>query len=187
MKNRCKISENTDFKFFQLSPNLKYFPHLKSTKRMASNNQYQEADIDDDNVEMGLLKAHHKRVYTKDSAITLFAKTPVKNTQEYETLMIQERSLYLFWFFILAVASPLVFRYGMGSNVVDKTRTVKLKDLNNASLFVNTDWESCIECEGYPGMTLRNITIDISNVTNPNPNGNIPSIALFATQDFETW
>jgi hypothetical protein len=148
----------------------------------------EENEVDEDEIEMGLLHPKtSKKYFVPSGSTTLFAKTAIKNTEAYEALMIQERSMFLFWYVILVVVSPLVFRYGLGSNLIDLTATKKLLAVTNASLSITTAWEDCIQCDNYVGMTLKNVTIKINNVTNPDPQGNIPSVALFASQDFKNW
>lgn len=124
---------------------------------------------------------------TTFSTTSVFARTPVKSTEGYEQLMLQERSLFLVWFFIFVVISPLVFRYAMGSNIVNDTQSITLSNIDNASLYSITNWEECIECRNVFGVTLYNLTVIANNVTSPNPNGKTPSLALFASQDFENW
>jgi hypothetical protein len=121
------------------------------------------------------------------STTSLYAATPMKSTESYEKFMSQERKLFLFWFIIFILLSPLVFRYAMGSNLITTDKTEILLPPNNATLFAKTDWDQCIPCRDYYGVTLYNVTINIANVTSPNPDAKTPSIAVFASQDLIHW
>lgn len=160
-------------------------------------NDYDEEQEEGDDEETSLDEESQPLNYHKNipkyqpvqtfSTTSLYAATPMRSTDSYEKFMSQERKLFLFWFFIFLFLSPLVFRYAMGSNVI----TTKTKDIllapNNATLFVKTQWDQCIPCIGYYGVTLKNVTINIVNVTSPDPDAKTPSIAVFASQDLTNW
>lgn len=155
----------------------------------------EDEDENQGKVEMGLLDGETRRSYTSQkytpktsfSTTSVFARTPVKSTEGYEQLMLQERSLFLLWFFLFVVVSPLVFRYAMGSNITNITDSITLTKVNNATMHSTTDWEECIECRDVFGVTLFNLTVIANNVTSPDPNGKTPSLAIFASQDFDYW
>jgi hypothetical protein len=121
------------------------------------------------------------------STTSLYAATPMKSTESYEKFMSQERNLFLFWFIIFILLSPLVFRYAMGSNLIITKKTQILLPPTNATLFAKTEWDQCIPCRDYYGVTLYNVTINIFNVTSPDPDAKTPSIAVFASQDLTHW
>ena len=167
-------------------------------QRSMSNPMHLLDDDDEDGngkVEMGLLNDDRRESYgsqryspkTSFSTTSVFARTPVKSTEGYEQIMLQERSLFLLWFFVFVVLSPLVFRYAMGSNILNETATLTLTKTDNASLYSITQWDECIECRDVMGVTLFNLTVIANNVTSPDPKGKTPSLAVFASQDFETW
>ena len=111
----------------------------------------------------------------------------MKATEGYEQLMIKERSMFLATFLIFVLIGPLVFRYAMGSNLIPDRAHQQLLPLNNATMSVQTDWAECIPCQDVYGITLFNVTVEVTNVTSPNPNGQTPSLAVFASQDFVNW
>ena len=121
------------------------------------------------------------------STTSVFARTPIKSTDGYEILMFQERSLFVFIFVLYALISPLVFRYGMGSNLKPVQSPKDFKRLTNATMEIFADWHDCVTCRDVIGVTLKNITITVKNVTSPNPESNTPSLALFASQDLSYW
>ena len=121
------------------------------------------------------------------STTSVFARTPIKSTDGYEILMFQERSLFVFIFVIYCIISPLVFRYGMGSNLQAVQRPKDFKNLKNATIEIMSDWHNCITCRDVIGVTLKNITVIVTDVTSPDPNSNTPSLALFASQDLNYW
>lgn len=155
-----------------------------------------ESDGKAANIEMGLLGESarvSKGEYGEGSRsppittnASIFAKTPIRSTEGFEELIFQERSLYLLWFLILVLGSPLVFRYAMGSNIINDTTKVTLLPFDNATLRANTDWNECTSCSDVHGVTLTNLTINALNVSAPK-RGNTPSLALFASQDFKIW
>jgi hypothetical protein len=124
---------------------------------------------------------------TAFSTTSVFANTPIKSTETYERLMSQERTLFLVWFALFVVVGPLVFRYAMGSNIVDDRERITLRPLTNATISAYTDWQECISCQDVYGVTLYNLTVEVSNVTSPLPDGNTPSLAVFASQDMINW
>lgn len=121
------------------------------------------------------------------STTSVFARTPIKSTDGYEILMFQERSVFVFIFVIYALISPLVFRYGMGSNLKPDQNPKEFKRLTNATMEIFSDWHDCITCRDVIGVTLKNITVTVKDVTSPNPESNTPSLAIFASQDLSYW
>lgn len=145
-------------------------------------------------VEMGLLKnktqQNSSNIYPRKgvlSTTSVFARTPVKATDHYEQVMMQERSLFLVAYFIFVVISPLIFRYAMGSNLVAVKASTKYMATDNATISTYTDWGECMSCRSIYGVTLYNLTVVVNNVTSPDPNGRTPSLAVFASQDLENW
>lgn len=145
-------------------------------------------------VEMGLLRRNSNNKSSSQynpkkeySTTSIFARTPVKPTEAYEQVMFQERSLFLLAYLIFVIFSPLVFRYSMGSNLVPLKGETHLLNTNNATLATYTDWSECITCRDVYGVTLYNLTVVVSNVTSPNPDGRTPSLAVFASQDLINW
>mmetsp|Transcript_3692 Transcript_3692/g.5713 ORF Transcript_3692/g.5713 Transcript_3692/m.5713 type:complete len:1372 (+) Transcript_3692:182-4297(+) len=154
--------------------------------------QHDEDEDEGGKVEMGLLHGSPRRSVSQMpvsgfSTTSVFAKTPVKSTEGYEQIMLQERSLFLAWFLLFVVTSPLVFRYAMGSNIVHEKDTTTLRRVDNVTLHTVTQWDECIDCQDVFGVTLFNLTVIANNVTSPNPDGNVPSLAVFASQDFDHW
>ena len=155
----------------------------------------EEEEDEHGKVEMGLLKDERIENYGSQryspiasfSTTSVFARTPVKSTEGYEKIMLQERSLFLLWFVIFVVVGPLVFRYAMGSNILNESAKRSLTKTDNASLYTLTTWSECIECRDVKGVTLFNLTVIANNVTSPDPRGKTPSLAVFASQDFDTW
>lgn len=147
---------------------------------------------DEKNVEMGLLGQRNQRSHQylsqkNISTTSVFARTPVKATETYEQVILQERSLFLLAYLIFVLISPLVFRYAMGSNLIPVQGSTKFMATDNATLTTYTDWGHCMSCRGVYGVTLYNLTVVVSNVTSPDPNGRTPSLAVFASQDLNTW
>lgn len=146
-------------------------------------------------VEMGLLKNKRQQSSSNGSSrkgrflstTSVFARTPVKATDHYEQVMMQERSLFLLAYLIFVVISPLVFRYAMGSNLVAVQGSTEYVAPDNATISTYTDWGECMSCKSVSGVTLYNLTVVVSNVTSPNPNGRTPSLAVFASQDLQSW
>jgi hypothetical protein len=145
-------------------------------------------------VEMGLLRNKTKQNSSMNSTwipgsstTSVFARTPVKATDHYEQVMMQERSLFLLAYLIFVVISPLVFRYAMGSNLVAVKGSTKYMPTDNATITTYTDWGDCISCRSIYGVTLYNLTVVVNNVTSPDPNGRTPSLAVFASQDLNNW
>jgi hypothetical protein len=147
-----------------------------------------EMGLMDENTDDGSLEGQAKyKPVSGFSTTSVFARTPIKSTDGYEILMFQERSLFVFIFVIYALISPLVFRYGMGSNLKPAEAPKDLKILKNATMEIFADWHDCITCRDVIGVTLKNITITVKNVTSPDPESNTPSLALFASQDLTYW
>ena len=121
------------------------------------------------------------------STTSVFARTPIKSTDGYEIIMFQERSLFVFIFVLYTLLSPLVFRYGMGSNLKEGQLPKDFKILKNATMEIFSDWHDCVSCRDVVGVTLKNITVTVKNVTSPNPESNTPSLAIFASQDLSYW
>lgn len=53
--------------------------------------------------------------HSKGPKMSLYSSSPIEITSEYAHIIFKERTIFLFNLFILTVASPLVFRYVMGS------------------------------------------------------------------------
>jgi hypothetical protein len=143
-------------------------------------------------VEMGLLKTRSDSNLKDNSrrglsTTSIFARTPVKATDTYEQVMLQERSLFLIAYLVFVLLSPLVFRYAMGSNLVAVKGSTKYVGVDNATIDTYTDWAECMSCRDVYGVTLSNLTVVVSNVTSPDPNGRTPSLAVFASQDLHNW
>lgn len=150
------------------------------------------SDEKDKNIEMGLLgqrnyQSHHSSSKKEMSVTSVFARTPVKATETYEQVILQERSLFLLAYLIFVVVSPLIFRYAMGSNLVPLKGSTQFLPTDNATLASYTDWGQCMSCRAVYGVTLYNLTVVVSNVTSPDPNGRTPSLAVFASQDMNHW
>ena len=155
------------------------------------------SDENQNKVEMSLISKNKRnssstsRLITEknqeSSTTSIFARTPVKPTERYEQVMFQERSLFLIAYLIFIVISPLVFRYAMGSNLIPLKGSTQLLDVKNATIVTYTDWSECIACKDVYGVTLYNLTVVVSNVTSPNPDGRTPSLAVFASQDLNHW
>jgi hypothetical protein len=131
-------------------------------------------------------KAKYQPVETF-STTSVFARTPIKSTDGYEIMMFQERAVFVFLFVFYALVAPLVFRYGMGSNLKPVEAPKQLKDLTNATMDIFVDWHDCVTCRDVIGVTVKNITVTVKNVTTPNPESNTPSLAIFASQDMNYW
>jgi hypothetical protein len=143
-------------------------------------------------VEMGLLKDKsysNLKDYPRKvlSTTSIFARTPVKATDTYEQVMLQERSLFLLAYLVFILISPLVFRYAMGSNLIAVKGSTDFVSVDNATISTYTDWGDCMSCRDVYGVTLSNLTVVVSNVTSPDPNGRTPSLAVFASQDLKNW
>jgi hypothetical protein len=144
--------------------------------------------LDEESVPLNYLQNKQKyQPVHSFSTTSLYASTPMKSTESYNQLMSQERNLFLVWFFAFVLISPLVFRYAMGSNLIHTKTKEILLPLTNATLHAETTWDECLPCHNYYGVTLRNVSISITNVTSPDPDAKTPSIAVFASQDMEHW
>lgn len=135
------------------------------------------------------------------TSISLHAKSAIKNTDEFNNITRSTRWVYVLSLFFLLIFSPFVFRYALGSNVQNKKKEYKYLEYDNgipftcdfppcvtnstiATLVIDTKWSQCQPC--LDSVTLREISITADNVTAP-LQGNTPSIAIFASQDFEQW
>ncbi len=59
-------------------------------------------------------------LHSKGPKMSLFSSSPIEITPEYSQIILKERTFFLFNLLIVAVISPLVFRYAMGSNSDEK-------------------------------------------------------------------
>jgi hypothetical protein len=169
---------------------------MRGNERQVDHNEEVEEDDDEEDhssYDEELLPLNHQNNKQKYqpvqtfSTTSLYATTPMKSTESYNQLMSQERNLFLLWFFFFILLSPLIFRYAMGSNLISIQMKSILLPLTNATLHAETTWSECMACQNYYGVTLKNVTITITNVTSPDPDAKTPSVAVFASQDLEHW
>lgn len=125
------------------------------------------------------------RAISNSSKIT--TKNAMKPSEDYMKVIGRERPLAVFIYVVFVLLCPLVFRYGLSSGDRDQSKTVLLPEVGNGTVVPSTVWENCQSCEGFSGITLAEVVVEVTNVTNPNAAYGFPSIALFASQDLETW
>jgi hypothetical protein len=121
------------------------------------------------------------------SAHSLFSDRPITPTESYDKMMNKQRTLYVLYLAALIFFGPLVFRYVMGAYSPDEDTTIVYRELKNATIATTVNFDDCVACSFYSGVTLRNIVIDVTDVTVPDRSGNTPSIAIFASQDMVRW
>lgn len=118
---------------------------------------------------------------------SIFSDKEITPSDKYNEVIGAKRRVYVACYLVLLLVSPLIFRYAMGSFSPDKTETIRFLLPDNATMTTTVDFEKCLECIDYDGVTVAEIGVAVANVTNPDKSGNIPSIAVFASQDFENW
>jgi hypothetical protein len=93
----------------------------------------------------------------------------------------------IFFYGLFMILCPLVFRYAIFSSIQTEVVVHKYRPFGNATMEVTTSWPNCASCLGVGGFTLGSLTIETFNVTDPDIKAGFPSIAVFASQDFEHW
>lgn len=107
-------------------------------------------------------------------------------TVAFKEMIAKERPLAVAWTMIFILLSPLVFRYAMYASSTLVEFDIKMYQTANATIDAVTNWQ-CEECLGVPGVTLRNLEVNVRNVSNPNFVSGFPSVAVFASQDLKSW
>ena len=91
-------------------------------------------------------------------------------------------SLYILYL----LSAPLVFRFSMyQGNIVG--RETNYYNPGNATINAYIQWQYVVENLEYPGLSLENATIIVTDVTNPSFDQGTPSLALFFSSDGEKW
>jgi hypothetical protein len=121
---------------------------------------------------------------------TLVADRFIESSKEYKRMMLWHHPFAVAIYTIFVIISPLVFRYCMASLYVTRADFIEAYVPANATISVDIPWPKCENCVDTKGITFKNFTVTVKNITGAYPNDyseGFPTVAVFASHDFKNW
>eukprot|EP01035_Chromulina_nebulosa_P021863 gene21863-28302_t len=112
----------------------------------------------------------------------------IQASEDIQRIVTSQRNAAVVTYIVFLIFSPLAFRYLMtSSDITTVNSSSQQYNVGNATITATTSWSSCTNCDFYNGFTLKELIIEVYNVTSPNLSGGFPSIAIFASHDLVNW